>query len=148
MATSEEMIDSQGVILSFKEQSASTWEEVAEVTDLPLLTKTRDTDDVTTVKDLYEQVVAAGVIKTGELSYELLMISGSTQQKMLNQYFEDGTKLDWKIELNDTAETSYEFAATITELSPVRAKSKKNRYTFKTKPSGKVTWKEADVAIN
>lgn len=148
MATTEEMIDSQGVIISYKEQAATTWDEIGEVVTLPLHTKTRETDDVTTVKDLYEQVVAAGVIKTGELAYEMLMISGSDQQKALNQHFETGSKLDWKVELNDTAQTSYEFAATITELSPVRAANKKNRYSFKIKPSGKVTWKEAGTAVN
>jgi hypothetical protein len=44
------LIDSQGIEISYKEASASTFEEVLEVTDSPLPTKKREVDDITTVK--------------------------------------------------------------------------------------------------
>ncbi|MFX8047666.1 phage tail tube protein, partial [Acinetobacter baumannii] len=85
-------------------------------TDSPLPTKKREVDDITTVKSTHKETIAAGVISADDLAYELLMISGSVQQQELEQYFEDGEMIDWKVVLPDDAATTYTFQGTITEL--------------------------------
>lgn len=67
------------------------------------------------------------------------MISGSVQQQELEQYFEEGEMIDWKVVLPDDAATTYTFQGTITELSPVRAANKKNRFKLTIAVNGKVT---------
>lgn len=133
------LIDSQGITISYKLPSESTYEEVLEVTDSPLPTKKRDLDDITTVKSTHKETAAAGVISSDDLAYELLMISGSAQQTLLDTYFESGQMIDWKVELPDAAKTTYTFQGTITELSPVRAANKKNRFKLTIGVNGKVT---------
>lgn len=132
------LIDSQGITISFKLPSAQEYSELLEVTDSPLPTKKRETDDVTTVKSTHKETIAAGVISADDLAYEILQVSGSAQQAMLNQYFEDGQMLDWKVELGDNVATTYEYQGTITELSPVRAANKKNRFKLTIAVNGKV----------
>lgn len=132
------LIDSQGITISYKAAPAATFEEVLEVTDSPLPTKKREVDDITTVKSTHKETAAAGVISSDDLAYELLMISGSEQQTDLDVHFEAGTMLDWKVELPDALKTTYTFSGTITELSPVRAANKKNRFRLTISPSGKV----------
>lgn len=133
------LIDSQGVEISFKLPSSQDYIELAEVTDSPLPSKKRETDDVTTVKSTHKETVAAGVMSSDDLAYELLMISGSTQQQLLDSYMEAGQMIDWKVKLGDVAETTYTYQGTITELSPVRAANKKNRFKLTIAPNGKVT---------
>lgn len=139
------LIDSQGITISYKEASASTFEEVLEVTDSPLPTKKREVDDITTVKSTHKETAAAGVISSDDLAYELLMISGSAQQTALDEHFEAGTMLDWKVVLPDALQTTYTFSGTITELSPVRAANKKNRFRLTIAVNGKVTKTETTV---
>lgn len=133
-----EMIDSQGVTLSYKNLSAETFEEVVKVTDSPLPTKKREVDDVTDVKSTHKQTVAAGVISSDNLEYELLMLSGNKQQIDLNSYLESGEMLNFKVELPDSLKTTYLFEGTVVELSPIRAANKKNRYKFTIAVNGKV----------
>ncbi|MHA3061181.1 phage tail tube protein [Acinetobacter sp. ANC 4631] len=132
------LIDSQGITISFKLPSAQEYSELLEVTDSPLPTKKRETDDVTTVKSTHKETIAAGVISADDLAYEILQVSGSAQQAMLDGYFEDGQMLDWKVELGDNVATTYAFQGTITELSPVRAANKKNRFKLTIAVNGKV----------
>lgn len=132
------LIDSQGITISFKLPSAQEYSELLEVTDSPLPTKKRETDDVTTVKSTHKETIAAGVISADDLAYEILQVSGSAQQAMLDGYFEDGQMLDWKVELGDNVATTYQFQGTITELSPVRAANKKNRFKLTIAVNGKV----------
>lgn len=139
------LIDSQGITISYKLPSESTFQEVLEVTDSPLPTKKRDLDDITTVKSTHKETAAAGVISSDDLAYELLMISGSAQQTLLDTYFESGQMIDWKVELPDAAKTTYTFQGTITELSPVRAANKKNRFKLTIGVNGKVTKTETPV---
>lgn len=139
------LIDSQGIKISYKEASASTFEEVLDVTDSPLPTKKREVDDITTVKSTHKETAAAGVISSDDLAYELLMISGSAQQTALDGHFEAGTMLDWKVELPDALKTTYTYSGTITELSPVRAANKKNRFRLTIAVNGKVTKTETPV---
>ncbi|MGY5394560.1 phage tail tube protein [Acinetobacter sp. NigerLNRRAM0016] len=139
------LIDSQGITISYKEASASTFEEVLEVTDSPLPTKKREVDDITTVKSTHKETAAAGVISSDDLAYELLMISGSAQQTALDEHFEAGTMLDWKVVLPDALQTTYTFSGTITELSPVRAANKKNRFRLTIAVNGKVTKTDTTV---
>lgn len=139
------LIDSQGIEISYKEASASTFEEVLEVTDSPLPTKKREVDDITTVKSTHKETAAAGVISSDDLAYELLMISGSTQQTALDGHFEAGTMLDWKVVLPDARKTTYTFSGTITELSPIRAANKKNRFRLTIAVNGKVT--KTDIPV-
>lgn len=133
-----EVIDSQGVTLSYKALGAQTFEEVIKVTDSPLPTKKREVDDITDVKSTHKQTVAAGVISSDNLEYELLMLSGNKQQLELNQYLESGEMLVFKVELPDSIKTTYTFEGTIVELSPIRAANKKNRYKFSIAVNGKV----------
>ncbi|MHA3097752.1 phage tail tube protein [Acinetobacter brisouii] len=133
------LIDSQGITISFKLPSATDFVELVEVTDSPLPTKKRETDDVTTIKSTHKETVAAGVITADDLAYELLMISGSAQQLLLDDYMEAGQMIDWKVALGDTASTTYTYQGTITELSPVRAANKKNRFKLTIAVNGKVT---------
>lgn len=135
----KDLIDSQGHELHFKLPTEQAFSEVLEVTDLPLPTKKRETDEITTVKSTHKETTAAGVISSDDLAYELLMISGSVQQALLNTYFEEGRMLDWKEVLADTAGTTYAFQGTIIEFSPVRAANKKNRLKMTISVSGKVT---------
>jgi predicted secreted protein len=139
------LIDSQGIEISYKEASASTFEEVLEVTDSPLPTKKREVDDITTVKSTHKETAAAGVISSDDLAYELLMISGSEQQTALDGHFEAGTMLDWKVVLPDARKTTYTYSGTITELSPIRAANKKNRFRLTIAVNGKVTKTETPV---
>lgn len=136
------VIDSQGLSIFYKLPTASDWSELLEVTDSPLPTKKREVDDVTTVKSTHKETIAAGVISSDDLAYEMLMISGSTQQKELDGYFEAGQMLDWKVELPDAAKTTYTYQGTVTELSPVRAANKKNRFKLTIAVNGKVTRSE------
>lgn len=133
-----EMIDSQGVTLSYKKLGATTFEEIIKVTDSPLPTKKREVDDVTDVKSTHKQTVAAGVISSDNLEYELLMLSGNKQQTELNTYFESGEMLAFKVELPDSIKTTYSYEGTIIELSPIRTANKKNRYKFGIAVNGKV----------
>ncbi|GAA5559339.1 phage tail tube protein [Acinetobacter baumannii] len=133
------LIDSQGILISYKLPVAQAFSELLEVTDSPLPTKKREVDDITTVKSTHKETIAAGVISADDLAYELLMISGSVQQQELEQYFEDGEMIDWKVVLPDDAATTYTFQGTITELSPVRAANKKNRFKLTIAVNGKVT---------
>ena len=133
------LIDSQGIVISYKLPTAQAFSELLEVTDSPLPTKKREVDDITTVKSTHKETAAAGVISADDLAYELLMISGSVQQQELDQYFEDGEMLDFKVVLPDDAATTYTYQGTITELSPVRAANKKNRYKLTIAVNGKVT---------
>ena len=136
------LIDSQGITISYKLPSAKKYEELLEVTDSPLPTKKREVDDITTVKSTHKETAAAGVISADDLAYEMLMLSGSVQQTELDAHFESGQMLDWKIELPDAKKTSYEFQGTITELSPVRAANKKNRFKLTIAVNGKATKSE------
>lgn len=133
------LIDSQGIVISYKLPVAQTFSELLEVTDSPLPTKKREVDDITTVKSTHKETIAAGVISADDLAYELLMVSGSVQQQELEQHFEDGEMIDWKVVLPDDAATTYTFQGTITELSPVRAANKKNRFKLTIAVNGKVT---------
>ncbi|HBR91271.1 MULTISPECIES: phage tail tube protein [Acinetobacter calcoaceticus/baumannii complex] len=133
------LIDSQGITISYKLPSEQTFSELLEVTDSPLPTKKREVDDITTVKSTHKETIAAGVISADDLAYELLMVSGSTQQATLGAYFEDGQMIDWKVVLPDEAATTYTYQGTITELSPVRAANKKNRFKLTIAVNGKVT---------
>lgn len=133
-----ETIDSQGVTLSYKKLGAAVFEEVIKVTDSPLPTKKREVDDITDVKSTHKQTVAAGVISSDNLEYELLMLSGNKQQLELNEYLESGEMLVFQVELPDSAKTTYTFEGTIVELSPIRAANKKNRYKFGIAVNGKV----------
>ncbi|WP_151731857.1 phage tail tube protein [Acinetobacter ursingii] len=135
----KDLIDSQGHELHFKLPTEQAFAEVLEVTDLPLPTKKRETDDITTVKSTHKETAAAGVISSDDLAYELLMISGSVQQALLDTYFEEGQMLDWKEVLPDEGGTTYTYQGTITELSPVRAANKKNRIKLTVAVNGKVT---------
>ncbi|HFX6306600.1 TPA: phage tail tube protein [Acinetobacter nosocomialis] len=133
------LIDSQGITISYKLPSEQAFSELLEVTDSPLPTKKREVDDITTVKSTHKETIAAGVISADDLAYELLMVSGSTQQATLGAYFEDGQMIDWKVVLPDEAATTYTYQGTITELSPVRAANKKNRFKLTIAVNGKVT---------
>ncbi|WP_045124420.1 phage tail tube protein [Acinetobacter nosocomialis] len=133
------LIDSQGITISYKLPSEQNFSELLEVTDSPLPTKKREVDDITTVKSTHKETIAAGVISADDLAYELLMVSGSTQQATLGAYFEDGQMIDWKVVLPDEAATTYTYQGTITELSPVRAANKKNRFKLTIAVNGKVT---------
>jgi predicted secreted protein len=133
------LIDSQGITISYKLPSEQTFSELLEVTDSPLPTKKREVDDITLVKSTHKETIAAGVISADDLVYELLMVSGSTQQATLGAYFEDGQMIDWKVVLPDEAATTYTYQGTITELSPVRAANKKNRFKLTIAVNGKVT---------
>ncbi|MDD9315861.1 phage tail tube protein [Acinetobacter lactucae] len=133
------LIDSQGITISYKLPSEEAFSELLEVTDSPLPTKKREVDDITTVKSTHKETIAAGVISADDLAYELLMVSGSTQQATLGAYFEDGQMIDWKVVLPDEAATTYTYQGTITELSPVRAANKKNRFKLTIAVNGKVT---------
>ena len=133
------LIDSQGIVISYKLPTAQAFSELLEVTDSPLPTKKREVDDITTVKSTHKEKAAAGVISADDLAYELLMISGSVQQQELDEHFEDGEMIDWKVVLPDDAATTYTFQGTITELSPVRAANKKNRFKLTIAVNGKVT---------
>jgi len=73
------------------------------------------------------------------------MISGSAQQTALDGHFEAGTMLDWKVELPDALKTTYTYSGTITELSPVRAANKKNRFRLTIAVNGKVTKTDTPV---
>lgn len=133
------LIDSQGITISYKLPSEQAFSELLEVTDSPLPTKKREIDDITTVKSTHKETIATGVISADDLAYELLMVSGSTQQATLGAYFEDGQMIDWKVVLPDEAATTYTYQGTITELSPVRAANKKNRFKLTIAVNGKVT---------
>lgn len=136
------LIDSQGITISYKLPSAEKYEEVLEVTDSPLPTKKREVDDITTVKSTHKETTAAGVISSDDLAYEMLMLSGSVQQTALDKHFEEGQMLDWQVILPDDLETTYTYQGTITELSPVRAANKKNRFKLTIAVNGKVTKSE------
>lgn len=139
------LIDSQGITISYKLPTASAWSELLQVTDSPLPTKKREVDDVTTVKSTHKETIAAGVISSDDLAYELLMISGDAQQKDLDTQFEASQMLDWKVELSDAAKTTYTYQGTITELSPIRAANKKNRFKLTIAVNGKVTRSDTPI---
>ena len=120
-------IDSQGITIQYKIPSATDYAELFDVTDSPLPTKKRETDDVTTVKSRSKETVAAGVTSSDDLAFECLQISASKQQAELDQHFSNGQMLDFKMILDDVAQTTYSFQGTLTELTPVRAANKKNR---------------------
>lgn len=143
----EGLVDSQGVGLSWRVSGATAYEEVLDVTDLPAPAPTRPLDDVTTVKSKYKMQAAAGVIDSGNLAVELLQKTGDVQQNKLANHFKLGTCLEWKMELNDDAETSYEFCGTLSKFAPVRAASKKNRLQMEIGISGEVVHKEKDVVV-
>ena len=145
MAENLDLIDSQGITISYKLPGAIKFEEVLNITECPLPTKKREVDDITTVKSTHKQTVAAGVISSDNLEYELLMISGSKQQKELNESFETGEMLVFQVVLPDALKTTYEFEGTIVELSPIRAANKKNRYKFGIAVNGKVEVTETPV---
>ena len=143
----EGLVDSQGIGLSWRVPGATAYEEVLDVTDLPLPAPTRPLDDVTTVKSKYKMQAAAGVIDSGNLAVELLQKTGDVQQNKLVNHFKLGTCLEWKMELNDEAKTSYEFCGTISKFAPVRAASKKNRLQMEIGISGEVIHKENDTLV-
>lgn len=133
-----EMIDSQGVTISYKKFGAQAFEEIGQVTESPLPTKKREVDDITNVKSTHKQTVAAGVISSDNLEYEMVMLSGNKQQSDLNTCLESGEMLVFQVELPDSIKTTYTFEGTVVELSPIRAANKKNRYKFSIAVNGKV----------
>ena len=143
----EGLVDSQGVGLLWRVSGATAYEEVLDVTDLPLPASSRPLDDITTVKSKYKMQAASGVIDNGNLAVELLQKTGDVQQNKLANHHKLGTCLEWKIELNDEVETSYEFCGTISKFAPVRAASKKNRIQMEIGISGEDVHKEKDVIV-
>lgn len=143
----EGLVDSQGVGLFFRLPGGTTYEEVGEVTDIPLPAPTRTLDDITTVKSLYQMQAASGVITSGNLAVETLQKTGDAQQKILNHHFKLGTCLEWKIDLGDEQETTFEFCGTLSKYAPVRAAAKKNRMQLEIGISGEVVHKESDVIV-
>ncbi|RZH03152.1 phage tail tube protein [Acinetobacter pittii] len=143
----EGLIDAQGASISFREEGATSWEITAEVTDLPMPDSTRPVDDVTTVDSKFKKKATAGAIDNGALALEFLQISGSDQQAKLRDYYIKGKCLEWKIELNDESKTSYEFCASMSKFTVVRAADKKNRVQTQLEISGEVVVKENDVVV-
>ncbi|WP_238796803.1 phage tail tube protein [Acinetobacter pittii] len=141
------LIDAQGVSISFRESGATTWELSEEVTDLPMPDSTKPVDDITPVDSTHKKKATAGAIDSGALALELLQISGSDQQAKLRHYHIIGKCLEWKIDLNDEAKTTYEFCAPISKFTPVRAADKKNRLQMQLEISGEVVVKENDVVV-
>ena len=125
----EGLVDSQGVGLFFRLPGTpvASYEEVGDVTDIPLPAPTRTLDDVTTVKSKFQMQAAAGVITSGNLAVETLQKVGDDQQKVLMHHFKLGTCLEWKIDLGDEEKTTLEFCGTLSKCAPVRAANKKNR---------------------
>lgn len=143
----EGLVDSQGIGLFFRTPGATAYEEVGDVTDIPLPAPTRTLDDVTTVNSLYQMQAAAGVITSGNLAVEALQKTGDAQQNALMQHFKLGTCLEWKIDFGDDAETTLEFCGTLSKCAPVRAAAKKNRLQLEIGISGEVVHKENDVVV-
>lgn len=143
------LVDSQGVGLFFRipGMPVGIYEEVGDVTDIPLPAPTRTLDDVTTVKSKYQMQAAAGVITSGNLAVETLQKVGDDQQKVLMHHFKLGTCLEWKIDLGDEEKTTLEFCGTLSKCAPVRAASKKNRLQLEIGISGEVVHKENDVVV-
>lgn len=146
----EGLVDSQGVELHFRIPNVvpATYNEIGDVTDIPLPAPTRTLDDVTTVKSKYQMQAAAGVITSGNLAVETLQKVADDQQKVLMHHFKLGTCLEWKINLGDEAETTYEFCGTLSKCAPVRAANKKNRLQLEIGISGEVVHKENDVIVS
>lgn len=135
------LVDSQQVLLFIKEHSATTWEEVLNITNIPLPTGERTPDDVTLVRDLFKRTVAAGVVSYADLEIEGLYVStgpGQIQRVKLTKYFYEGTCFDWLILLPDAEKTSMDGCGTLAGLGPVRESNKKNRVKLKLTISGEV----------
>lgn len=140
------LVDSQQVRLFVKEHSATVWEEVLNITDIPLPAGERATDDVTLVKDLFKRTVSAGVVSYPDLEIQGLYVStgpGQIQRIKLTKYFNEGTCFDWLILLPDAEETSLDGCGTLAGLGPVRESNKKNRVKLKLTISGEVKERQA-----
>ncbi|WP_336916598.1 hypothetical protein [Acinetobacter modestus] len=135
------LVDSQQVRFFIKEHSATTWEKVLYIANIPLPAGERTLDDITTIDDLFKKEVAAGVISYAALEMDGLWTSngaGQVQRVKLTKYFNEGTCFDWLILLPDAEKTSYDGCGTISSLAPVREANKKNRIKFKLSISGEV----------
>ena len=68
---------------------------------------TRGTVDITDMNstDYYEDSALAGPIRTGVMGFEANFLSTNTQQTVIKECFESGTKIGWKITL--AGATSY-----------------------------------------
>ena len=135
------LVDSQQVLFYIKEHSATDWEEVLNITNLPLPAGERATDDVTLVKDLFKRSVTAGVVSYPDLEIDGLWVSngaGQTQRVKLTKYMLEGTCLDWLVVLPDAERTSYDGCGSLTTVAPIRESTKKNRVKLKVAISGEV----------
>jgi len=135
------LVDSQQVLFFIKAHAATTWEEVLNITDIPLPAGERATDDVTLVKDLFKRTVAAGVVSYPDLEIQGLYVStgpSQVQRTKLTKYFNEGTCFDWLILMPDAEKTSLDGCGTLASLGPVREANKKNRVKLKLTISGEV----------
>lgn len=96
--------------------SPEVFTKIAEIMDLPGLNRTRTAIEANSLDTEWEEVLA-GIKKGGEITFNCIFRpDDSTGQAALEDDYEDGTLVNFKIEATDSPPTTYAFAAIVVGL--------------------------------
>ena len=129
------LIESQKTRLEIMISSA--YVHCIELTDVPLVTSSRTSADVTTLDDDHKRRDSSGVIDNASLEFKGLALTDDPARDAVKSAFATGVMLPMRVVLTD--DTTEEFDALVTKIGREVKTGDKVRFSFSVDIDGAVT---------